>query len=274
MITIGKGHSFWRRWARAWLTALDTGLSRVAGLITVFTGVGLKLIGLAPWWITPLALLGLVLLLAAWTKPATLAPPNVSSKIDLETVNEYLAHLPKVGLLGLNDAGKTTFLDAVVARPPVVQKTSQAYGQIVLVPDTRPEQMLLLLDTVGSVNRIQFAVLEQVQSAFLFIDHNDSANSHELDEERMKKHLDFAAQLASSADEDGLLLDEMIVILGKNDLWSNSEEIELKMAELGSKIEGIFNSSKSFKTCKVIGTFSNNSRSDVAGLLRLGLGYA
>jgi hypothetical protein len=150
--------TFWKKWATNFLRALDSGVSRLAVAATLVGFAGFTISNLPYAWAFLAACGVIVFAIALWTKPAWIPAPNLAGPLQLSAINEFLSDTLRVGIVGAQGAGKTTFLDATVARPTLRRQTEKPYGQFVTIPDSDPERYLVLLDTVGARDHVQYAI--------------------------------------------------------------------------------------------------------------------
>lgn len=260
--------NFWKVWLLSFLNLLDTSFSRVAIFLTLATSLGLQIAGTAYAWLGYVLVGFFVIGIIFWTKPKSVPNPNLTGHIDFEALNDALVDTPRIGLVGLEDSGKTTFLDAAVARVPANRRTERPYGQFVLVPDTDPEAHVVLVDSVGGNHAIQFAVQSLAMKLIFFVDHAAGSGEASADKARVDRHIEFARQLTNSATESGGVIDKVIIVANKSDLWQSDEKSSAVISHMLDRIQGIFASASPYRVVSCIVPYSNNSRYDIANLVK------
>lgn len=260
--------TFLRNWLSNFLKSLDAAFSRVAIAITIiaFLGVQLADVPLLPYVIY--AFLAYILVLLAISKPPYVPPPNLSEPIDIAVVNSYLATTPRVGVVGLRKVGKTTFINATVARRPDERETAKPYGQFVLVPDTKPEKHVVLLDSVGAREHVHFLIQTMATTLVFIIDHSETSDLSAVDDVRINSHKELARQLIHAAVDNNVIVDRIIVVANKSDLWQADERSVAVVGSVMAEIVDLFRAAAPYRTVVAKLPFSNESRVDVASLLQ------
>jgi hypothetical protein len=261
--------SFWRQWGLNLLAVLDSSFTRLAvgaSIVGFFGGSFAKL----PYAWGFLVALGLLLLgLVLWTKPPFSPPPSLAGPLELQAVNEFLAETPRVGILGLQGVGKTTFLDATVSRPSQRKQTEKPYGQFVAIPDSSPERHLVLIDSVGGRAHVQFLVQGMAATVLFFVDHNEDHEVQEVDPARLEGHRELARQLVHVSTDQNILVDRIIVVANKSDIWQSNESSSHEMSALVLELCQTFMQAPNYRVINSVVPYSNESRHDVATLLSL-----
>lgn len=262
-----------RKFARSWfnntLQFLDATFSRMAIFSSIVAFAGFQLADF-PYsrWVIVFLLIYIIFGIVV-SKPKYIAPPNPTSRIPIELVNEQLAHTVGVGLVGLASSGKTTFLDSTVSRPYDGKETARPYGQFVRIPDTEPPKQILLIDSVGAKNHVQFTIQALSSRLIFFLDHNEAGNAEAMDGDRIADHEELAQQVSHAAIDQNLIIDLIIVVANKSDQWQGSPATVQRMKEAADIVRQIFINSSPYRDVEVIYQYSNQSAHDVSSLLAL-----
>lgn len=259
---------FWKRWGIELTRRLDATFSRIAIVTSIVAFFGLTFSKIPFAW-TALVVLGAwLLLLIVLSKPPYRPPPNFSEVIDLEAVNEFLATTPKVAILGLEAVGKTTFLQATVARQPSNRQTSKPYGQLVSLADTSPHANVVLLDSVGAKQHTQFALQQLADAVVLMVDHSPSSTASVIHPGRIEAHIALAKQIIHAAVDNNVIVDRVIIAANKSDLWQSDEKAADAVRNACEQIVDLFRDSPAHRRVILRIPYSNESRADIADLLR------
>lgn len=200
MISPENLKAFFRRWLTNFIDAATSSLNLlgiIAAFITVF---GLALT--APQYkLFAVIFLGLYLLfIAVRTCPEiNLHPANfVSQRIDVDRLKNFVIDIARIGLIGKQNVGKTTFLDLTVARTAENEQTERPYAQIVALPDTAPITYVAIIDSVGQRDHIQFDIQNHSDLVLLFLDHSESSDQQAADRKRIEQQVYFVSQLIAA----------------------------------------------------------------------------
>ncbi|PHR19100.1 MAG: hypothetical protein COA41_07840 [Sphingopyxis sp.] len=264
----GAMKKYIKSWGQNTLSFFDATFSRVAifSSIVAFAGFRFADIPYSDWVLIGFGVyiaLGIVV-----SKPKYIAPPNPNSRIPIEHVNEQIANSMGIGLIGLASSGKTTFLDATVSRAYDGKETARPYGQLVRIPDTEPPQQVMLVDSVGAKNHIQFTVQAMSVRILFFIDHNPEGAAEEISAGRVSEHVELAKQVSHAAIDQNLIIDKIVIVANKSDQWQTSDDSSRGMLSLANQVRDIFKAASPYRDVEVFLPFSNMSASDVATLLK------
>ena len=100
------------------------------------------------------------------------------------------------------------------------------------------------------------------------MDHAAGSGTNAPDKSRIERHIEFAAQLVKSAIEGGNVIDKVIVVANKSDLWQAAEASDSEILAAVDTIVSKFAEADPYRVVSKIIPFSNNSRHDVAALIR------
>ena len=156
----------------------------------------------------------------------------VGKKIELEELDSILIHVPVIGLLGVHEVGKTTFLNAVFHRTEPKRRTAKPYAVVVQLPDTEPASFAALVDSVGERYENQFQVILKSEVACIFLDHNPSDSLGDVAGNRIDDEQHFLDQLVLTRRANTHGADRAIVVQNKSDLWAANTATRLTMDRL------------------------------------------
>lgn len=261
--------AFFRRWGSSFVQDATSGLNLWAIIGTILGAAGFTATG-SSWGWAFLVILTSYLLYVLWkAKPKLIFHPSnfVSRQISLEDLDAFLVKIPTVGLIGKESAGKTTFLNSLVARASAPRQTDKPSVQIIAVPDTNPTKYLAIIDSVGQRDHVQFMVQNRCNALLVFLDHSTSDQKTNVDEARLSTQKYFVDQLIAakaSIDRDPRYI---FLIINKADLWTKNPESETRVHEFATEIHRMFRDSEKYKGIRMIERFSNRTSSDPAILL-------
>ena len=197
-----------------------------------------------------------------------LHPANfVSQGIDVERLKNFIVGVNRVGLIGKQNVGKTTFLDLTVARPAENEKTDRPYAQIVALPDTSPIMYVAIIDSVGQRDHIQFEIQNHSDLILLFLDHSESSTQETGEKKRIDEQLYFVSQLIASKQSDAPPTG-IIVVMNKADLWANSPEAVKRVGDLRNKVMAMVRESGKYRFVELVEKNCNHLPADASALLR------
>lgn len=259
---------FFKSWISNVLKALDAAFNRVAIIASIVAFFGLQYSNVSHSWIVLLILAIYALFIVVIAKPPYVPPVNLAMPIDIDKINGALASTLHVGIIGHQGTGKTTFLNATVARNSVKQQTAKPYGQFVSIPDSSPPKSIVLIDSVGSKEHIQFMVQSMATNLIFMIDHNESDTEINARKDRLANHITLAEQVIHTATDNGVIIDKILIIANKSDLWQQDAVAAEETNVAADTILRMFQGAAPYRHVELRIPYSNESRSDVADLLK------
>jgi GTPase SAR1 family protein len=195
---------------------------------------------------------------------------KVGGSVSLEELENFLQKPKFIGVIGRQNVGKTTFVDACVGRKYENQSTDKPYARIVALPNTSPTKYVALIDTVGSSDSSQFRIQSMSDSLVLFLDHSESTNSNRHSKERLKNHEYLVNQLIKAHDHNARQT-KVAIFCNKSELWSSRLVDSSAMDELAGKIRTTLMQSGKYQVVETINRHSNTETKDIAfAMSRLG----
>lgn len=228
-----------RRWS-LWPRRFADQLGSVTGLTGVF-GISLGSLALSGGIIsdnTPVIILGIIILaigvaaitVCIWGSiPVRLLDPAdfVGQEISDEQLENMSAPLYKVGIVGVEQTGKSTLLNSIRPHEYPTRRTTRLYRHIVTVP-TIPDRYIVCLDAGGFEDYQQFQVTSQSDFLFILVDHNISHDTSHVDPSRIDQHSAFLERvrnyIRSGIEPTGRKISWIHMLLNKKDLWESATE--------------------------------------------------
>lgn len=261
-------HQFFKNWGHNIAKYFDYTFNRIAIIFSVLSFVGLELKNSEYSWYSLYALGSILILLVLIATPKLSRLPNLASKLDISLINTILSDTPRAGLVGLENAGKSTFIDAAISRKSENKQTEKPYAQFINVPDTDPAKSIIILDSVGGRSHVQFHIQSVSRSVAFFFDHADTISEAKFDTDRARRHSELAEQLIHSARDGGIVVDHLFIVANKSDLWQSDENSVREMETLATSLAEKFQKGLAFRNVKTLSPHSNESRVDVSALLK------
>lgn len=247
---------------------VTSGLQAAAVIASIFAFFGLSLVGSTySLWILGLVLL-LLLFWALRSLPRFHVHPSdiAGRKIEIEELERLLTKIEVVGLVGIDETGKTTFLNSIAHRSEPTRRTEKPYCVVIAMPDQSPTTYVAIIDSVGQRYENQFQVMEKADLVCLFLDHNASDRTRDVDDQRVIDHSRFVDQLVRTHATRGAQANSIIVVGNKSDLRRRSPASRESMATLVDQT--VNNLRPRFGSVRKVESFSNRTPEDVSGLLR------
>lgn len=217
--------------------------------------------------------LGIIPLTIGWaglrSRPKFRVLPSdaVGKIIELEELESFLVVIPRVGLLGVHEVGKTTFLDAVLHRREPKRRTAKPYAVVVQLPGTGAPRFAAIIDSVGERYENQFRVMNTSNIVCLFLDHNATATDSTRARDRIRDEQNFIDQLVLARREAGRGADRAVVVENKEDLWRNDQRATTAMRRLSEHAAASMATISRAGGVISLRNFSNTRSEDVTNLL-------
>lgn len=213
------------------------------------------------------AILVLVVTYAAWRSwPEALTDTAdlVASRtpVPLKELRNLDRPVTRLGVVGMAQSGKTTFLERLLGSPMDTATTNEIGVRVAMLG---PENYCALIDGDGDLFSQQFDVSRHVDFLLVFLDHNEGAERPEISSGRKQGHENFLEQLRVHLTHDRNRLPKWIhFALNKRDLWEAQDGANV----LHKWFCNLVQDWRSFGMAKQISssTHSNRSAKDVAKL--------
>ena len=199
-------------------------------------------------------------------------PPKMLSAAELVGTDVPLRMLEaidppilKLGVVGTTQAGKTTFIQKALHRPPGTTRTNKVYAAV-LALQTSPTRYIALLDGDGEQFPQQFEVSENADFLVVFVDHNQSDDGVAKSKDRLDEHDRFLKQLEFHIRRRGKL-SRLHLLLNKRDLWERSKGAAELEQWLASHAQRWQNANMATET--TLGIHSNMVVDDIGSVVRL-----
>ena len=101
-----------------------------------------------------------------------------------------------------------------------------------------------------------------------FIDHAETHDTPIIDERRLDAHRHLAEQLILAADGQGVVVDKIVIVANKADIWQSDVTVAARMSEIVREIRDKFLESPNYRIVSVQERHSNESTYDIAKLLQ------
>ena len=187
-----------------------------------------------------LVLLGLVVVAILWVAKPSL--PRSLKEIaqadrDISELNQVVGNDFSFGILGLKDAGKTTFIRNVLNLPNEKTETAKPIYRLTPIQTGKGLKWATFLDGPGGHKGGAVRILSEAEKIVLLIDHNDSSIDVDFDEERGEDQLRFAQSITELISEFEFPIAQIILQPNKVDLWGTNSTSKNKMDNLMNKVE-------------------------------------
>lgn len=232
---------FFRTWsvdAKAKLTSAASILA-VAATLLGFGGFTLAESEYAGAFLVLLAIIVVLILVTA--KPPLPQSLKEIAKADraISTLNQVTGNDFSFGVLGLKDAGKTTFIRNVLNLPNERKETAAPYYRLTPIQTTGGVKWATFLDGPGGHKGGAVRILSEAQKIVLLIDHNGSSSVEDFDAQRGKDHISYAESIAELIEEFDFPVSHIILQPNKVDLWGAHKESKNSMDGLIDEVEKI-----------------------------------
>jgi len=154
----------------------------------------------------------------------------------LATLNEVVGADYIFGILGLKNAGKTTFIKNVLNLPNPKQETPAPYYRLTPVQTRQGLKWAVFIDGPGDHKGGAARIASEAKKLILLVDNTASADNEEFDENRGKEHLAFAKSVAEIIQELKYPVGRILVQPNKVDLWGASPAVKAKMDQLTDEV--------------------------------------
>ena len=188
----------------------------------------------------------------------------VGRRLEMAELDKLLVKVFTVGLVGITDAGKTTFLDAVRHRKEPKRRTAAPYAVIVVLPDRNQTKYIAIVDSVGQLFDNQFDVVRHSDLVCLFLDHNTSDTLPKSNSSRLNKQREFVDQIARTHEYETLGARSILLLGNKSDLWSGTQATSVAMGKLLNHCENRLSVGAGFQKVRRIDQFSNRMPDNIA----------
>lgn len=252
------------------------GVSGIAGVGGVAVGAGSLtfLSGTAALAVTGLGaflVVGAIGYAVYRATPQPLQRPEdlVGKTISLETLSNTTTPIPRLAIIGVSQAGKTTLRSRLAVEPVVRGRTQQMTAQVISL-QTSPPTFLAILDGGGERFPQQFKLAETCDYLCIVLDHNQSDTLVPIERSRMEEHEAFLRQVRHHLDQaQAAPVKQVHMLLNKHDLWKQapvkkqSELLKFCADEAKKWKDGKNAESSDFKS------HSNENPEDIAQLMNL-----
>lgn len=256
-------------WKVKFIDRLLSGLNALALIVTLLGFFGLTA-GSLPYagWLL-LALPGTAAWAAIRSLPRFRVSPSevVGKKIELEELDSILSHVPIVGLLGVHEVGKTTFLNAVLHKTEPKRRTAKPYAVVIQLPDAEPGSFIAIVDSVGERYENQFQVILKSDVVCIFLDHNPSDAISDVAGNRINDEQHFLDQIVLTRRANTRGADRAVIVQNKTDLWNGNPKTRSTMDRLSANAVKAIGSVSRAGGVTRLDRFSNTRSEDVTRLL-------
>jgi GTP-binding protein EngB required for normal cell division len=191
----------------------------------------------------------------------------IGQKITLEQLQNLSEDLLKIGIFGIANSGKSTFIKHAILSNNIVAVTNEVSATIALL-QVSPPRKVALLDGDGKNFSQQFKVVNHSQILIVFLDHNSGDTELVINNNRLERHDEYLQQLEGFLKTDKLeKIKRIHFVLNKKDLY---EQISANNT-LVTWFEGIVNdwSRKNFSDSVSHSFHSNNNSTDISILMNI-----
>ncbi|HEX8666414.1 MAG TPA: GTPase domain-containing protein [Beijerinckiaceae bacterium] len=261
--------AFFSCWGRRFVEIATVQLNLIAILAGIFALSGI-VISSEHWrYAFLIAFSACIVLLLYFSMPQFhLHPSRIGSRrLELEELNSLLVPVPKIGLVGKQNVGKTTFLDGAVSRRSEKRQTEKPYARLVAIPDKDPPAYVAVLDTVGQRDLTQFDIQSMSDRLVIFVDHNERDDTSDLDSARLHQQSYFLQQLVAAKNRDDAASRNVIIVLNKADLISRDRHTSLAMIQFVEESRKLLEQSGKYEVVDILVDHSNLRNKDIAVLL-------
>jgi len=254
----------WKQWPSLTKKALND-----TGSFTGLAGIGLGIAGVS--LATPILLIiggctiGGTLLYAGYRgiPPKMLSASNIDGQISLSELETISPPILKIAIVGYTQAGKTTFLQNALQRPPHTNRTSYTSATILSL-QTTPITYVALLDGDGEQLHQQFEIAKFADFLLVIVDHNLSDTKVAKSKKREEEHDNFLQQLLFKLQSNDKI-NKVHLILNKRDLWQKSKSSTDLEAWFNSHVDQWQSANIAIEVTSDI--HSNNESSDISKVI-------
>ena len=174
---------------------------------------------------------------------------------NLSEINDLIHRYPSLSLFGMDDVGKTTFLERVLNRPSSHRSTLIPYFRLVNFGDDTKDKLCIVIDSVGGSKDDQFNNQSLCKIGIFLIDHAAGAKELKMETSRANEHKQLARELADSRSRRGKGPSKILILANKEDLWKSGPD-EKKVNALTKEISEIFLKSQAYDEVVTLGAAS------------------
>jgi hypothetical protein len=251
----------WGRFFSDWGTTLKSRMLSFVGLVAAFASIasfaGYTLLQspllLYFSWAT-VALLTMIVIASIPKIPQT--DQSIAAKDgNLNEINDLIHRYPSMSLFGMDDVGKTTFLERILNRPSGHRSTLIPYFRLVNFGNDTHDHLCIIIDSVGGSKDDQFHNQTLCKIGIFVVDHAAGASEVRMNKARANEHRRLAKELADSRSRRGKGPTKMLIIANKSDLWKLGPDAA-EMSKLINDIVRIFVDSQAYNEVKLLGDTS------------------
>jgi 50S ribosome-binding GTPase len=192
---------------------------------------------------------------------------STGMRVPIENIGKFYEKPYYIGVVGKQNVGKTTFVEAVSNNPYSHKKTNKPYLMVVSVPQGNP-QTVGLIDSAGESNSSQFLVSDHADELIFFLDHNSSLDGVAVDKKRSDAHIELINQLIIHRTGKACAKQKLTIVANKYDRWGSDPASSRSMRQLAERIASAVVASECFELAGSYLQYSNKITDNVIELLQ------
>lgn len=215
---------FIRRWWANFRPLLLTALALigfVAGVLPIFRAIDEYTVW---FFVIFMIIILLPIVIYSKPKPRKSAINYIYQEIDIGNIDDFYDIDRKIGLLGMRNVGKTTFLECISKKMHSHRQTETPYFVLIPIVENKYTKYIAIIDSVGQSINNQFQIMNMSDVAVIFFDHSEG---EAVSRERITAQAKFAFDLSTSIKEQNLILKKCVLVINKYDLWVTQNPAEV-----------------------------------------------